>query len=412
MAAPLPRRVLLAYGLPALPLAALTLPVFIFLPARYAELGLGLGTIGWALLLGRLWDGATDPLVGWLSDRTPGPWGRRRPWIAAGTPLTLLAVWFLLVPPADAGLAHLLGWSFALYFGWTMVTVPLTAWGAELTGDYDERSRVSGWLNGFLVAGTVTALVLPVAFGAGGVGQEAGALSVVAAFVLAALPPAVALLLAVVPEPPAAPAPRTGLKGGARLVLGNAPFRRLVLAYLLNGLANGLPAQLFLFYAAHVLQAGERAGLFLIVYFVSGIAAVPLWLRLSGRHDKHRVWCWAMLWACLWFAAVPLLGPGDGGLFLAVCVLTGLSLGADLVLPPSMQADAVDAETARTGAARTGLYFALWGLATKLAVALAAVGLPLASLAGFRAEGPNGPEALTALALLYGPLPVAFKLAA
>ncbi|HYE51069.1 MAG TPA: MFS transporter, partial [Azospirillaceae bacterium] len=77
-----------------------------------------------------------------------------------------------------------------------------------------------------------------------------------------------------------------------------------------------------------------------------------------------------------------------------------------------MQADAVDAETARTGVARTGLYFALWGLATKLAVALAAVGLPLAALAGFRPEGPNGPEALTALALLYGPLPVAFKLAA
>jgi len=405
---------LLAFGGPALPLAALTLPVFVFLPAHYATLGLSLGTIGWVLLLSRLWDGVTDPLVGWLSDRTGGRLGRRRPWVLAGTPLVCLAVWFLLVPSPGAGAAYLLGWSFALYLGWTMVIVPLTAWGAELSGDYDERTRISGWLNGLAVLGTVVAMVLPVVAGTAdqGTSDQGGALYVIALFTLAALPLTIAFLLAFVPEPKFSATAPVGFADGARIMRANAPFRRLVLAYVLNGLANGLPAQLFLFFVQHVLGEAGMAGPLLVAYFISGIAAVPLWLWLSKRFGKHRVWSWAMLWACAWFATVPLLEPGDGTLFLAVCLLTGAALGADLVLPAAMQADVVDEDTVRTGTPRTGLYFALWGLATKLALALAALGLPLAEAAGFSAGGPNDARALWALTLLYSLVPIGFKLAA
>ena len=81
-AAPLGRGALLAYGAPALPLAALTLPVYIYLPTVYATgLELGLGLVGALLLLARLWDVITDPLIGSLSDRWRGRFGRRRPWV-------------------------------------------------------------------------------------------------------------------------------------------------------------------------------------------------------------------------------------------------------------------------------------------------------------------------------------------
>ena len=188
---------------------------------------------------------------------------------------------------------------------------------------------------------------------------------------------------------------------GLRVLSRNEGFRRLIIAYLINGIANGLPATLFLLFVTHRLAIPEQAGALLAVYFLCGVLAVPVWLRLSYRFGKHRVWCAAMVWACLWFAMVPLLGPGDFWPFLAICVLTGMALGADLVLPASMQADVIDADTVETGERRAGLFFALWGMATKLALALA-VGLafPILSFAGFDSDGDNPQGALVTLVVL------------
>jgi Na+/melibiose symporter-like transporter len=96
-----------------------------------------------------------------------------------------------------------------------------------------------------------------------------------------------------------------------------------------------------------------------------------------------------------------------------ICLLSGLSLGADLVLPASIQADVVDLDRLQTGQQRTGLFFAVWSMSTKLALALA-VGLafPVLALAGFAPGAANTPGALTTLAVLYGLAPVLIKLAA
>ena len=120
-----------------------------------------------------------------------------------------------------------------------------------------------------------------------------------------------------------------------------------------------------------------------------------------------------MIINCVFFAAVPLLGAGDAMLFLVICVLTGLCLGADLTLPASIQADVVDVDTAAGGERRTGLYFAFWCMATKLALALAVgVAFPALDLAGFDTDGGNTTWALLSLALLYGGAPILFKLGA
>lgn len=127
---------LVAYGLPALPAAMLGLPLLVYLPSFYAEtVGIGLTGAGAILLLARLWDGVTDPLVGFLSDRTRTRIGRRRPWLIASLPLVLVGAWLLFRPPEGAGAAHLLLWSFVVYLGWTMMQIPHQAWGAELSAD-------------------------------------------------------------------------------------------------------------------------------------------------------------------------------------------------------------------------------------------------------------------------------------
>ncbi|MEO0394094.1 MAG: MFS transporter, partial [Pseudomonadota bacterium] len=143
----LSRWVLLAYGAPGVPLAALTLPVYILLPTFYATtLGLGLASVGLALVIARVWDAFSDPIIGYLSDQTRHEGlGRRMPWILGGLVPVMLGTWQLLMPPSDAGLVHLMVWSVVLYTGWTAMILPLSAMGAEISDSYHERSRIAGF---------------------------------------------------------------------------------------------------------------------------------------------------------------------------------------------------------------------------------------------------------------------------
>jgi Na+/melibiose symporter-like transporter len=408
---------LAAYALPGVPLAALTLPVYIYLPAYYAEdLGLGLALVGGLLLAARLFDVVTDPIVGALSDRWHGRFGRRRPWLVAGLPLVLLAMFQLFLPPDGAGPAHLLAWTLALYLGWTVLLLPYAAWGAELSGDYHERSRIVGAREACIVAGTVLAAALPTVLPllADGVSGDARAesLAAIAWFCLAALPLTVGAAVWLVPEPAPRAAGRVALLPGLRLIARNAPFRRLLLTYLLNGTANGMTATLFLLFVGHVLQLPERAGPLLLAYFAAGVVSVPIWVAVSYRLGKAPAWAAGLALTSALFLAVPFLGPGDFWPFLAVCVATGLCLGADLALPGSMQADVVDLDTVQAGSQRTGLFFALWGMATKLALALAVgIAFPVLDLVGFDADAVTDP-ARRGLSLLYGAAPIAIKLSA
>jgi GPH family glycoside/pentoside/hexuronide:cation symporter len=404
-------RMLAAYGLPAFPLALLGLPLNVYLPAFWGEvMGLGLTTVGTVLLATRLLDGVTDPLIGWLSDRTRTGFGRRRPWIAAAVPIAAPAVWLLFGPPSGAGALHLFVAASLVYLGWTMVNVPYSAWGAELSRDYNERTRITSWREAATIAGIVASAVVP-AVVSGGIAADLRALAIT---MLALSVPAFIGLFTLVPEPvaPGRGGQRRTLREFLEPLRRNRPFLRLLAAWIVNGIANGLPAALFLLIATHLLDAEARSGLLLLVYFVTGVAAVPFWGWLARRTSKHRAWCASMLWAAAVFAFVPLLGPGDWMAFLIICVLTGASLGADLALPPAMQADVIDLDHAESGSPRAGLFFAAWSMAQKGGNALAVgVGLPLLEVLGFR-TGPAGVQGLGALVGLYAVTPIALKLVA
>jgi Na+/melibiose symporter-like transporter len=408
-----PWSMLTAYGLLGLPMAAQQLPLYVFLPPFYAEdLGVGLAAVGAALLAARLFDMVTDPLVGWLSDRTGGRFGRRKPWILAGTPLLLVSIWYLFVPPQDAGWVHLMVWTMIAYLGGTLLVLAHQAWGAELSPAYHQRSRIAMSRELFAVIGTVATVLLLMGTG----GDTAEVMVWIAWGFTISLPLTVLLALWRVPDTHF-PQRRSAfeLRRGLRLLASNRPFRQLIGAYFLNGVANGMPASLFLLYIGHVLQPEQEAwkAILLLAYFLSAVLAVPLWLQLSYRFGKDRTWIVSIVWACLVFVWVPFLGEGDLWWFLAIVVLSGVSLGADQALPSAMQADVIDLDRLKSGRQRAGLYFALWGMANKLSLALAAgLTFPLLELFGFDPQAETNTEtALFALAALYALLPVVFKVA-
>lgn len=407
----LPLARLVAYALPALPLAVLTLPLYALVPTYYAAtIGLPIAAVGQVLLLVRVFDALTDPVAGYLCDRTVSRFGRRKVWVIAGLPLAALSAWMVFLPPTGATALHLLVWGAFLSLGWTMVMVPYAAWGAELSQTYAGRNRIAAGREGLAFVGTLAALVVQAVSG-----DLATTLMVFAVIVAVGLPVASLIAVAAVPEPEDRTVGRVDARAGWAAMRSNAPFVRLISAFLINGLANGLPATLFLFYVTERLGLeAASAGLLLVLYFVCGVVGVPFWLWLSVRVGKHRAWCLAMIMACAAFAFAPFLPTGALVAFGVICVVTGLAVGADLVLPASLQADVIDVDTVATGEQRSGLYLAAWGLATKLALALAVgIAFPVLSLSGFDPQaGLRTDGGLMTLGFLYAGLPVVLKLVA
>ena len=402
--------VLTAYGAPGLPLAVVLLPFYIYVPVHYAvDLGLGFAVVGLVLLGVRFWDVFTDPLIGLLSDRTGLRLGRRLPWVLGGAPLLLGGAIMLYMPVFSVTPVYLAVWSAMLTLGLTMMVLPYTAWGAELTSDYHERSRVAAFREVFVITGTLVAVVVPSL-----TSDRSEGLAWLAIALLVLLPITILFLGLAVPRPQSTSHTRLSWRSGWAIVVRNGPFKRLLLAYLINGIANGLPATLFLLFVEHVIRRPEWSGPLLLAYFGAGVLTLPVWLATSQRVDKHRTWVAAMVVASIVFLFVPLLGEGDVWWFLAIAVITGATLGADLTIPASMQADVVDHDTVRSGRQRTGLYFALWSLATKAALALAVgAAFPLLEWSGFSTEAEsNTGLALFALAALYSLLPALLKLTA
>src|SRR5512139_1787083 len=301
---------LLAYGVTGLPLAALGLPLYVYLPAFYAEaVGIAAATVGVALLAARLFDVVTDPLAGWLSDRWPNAVWRRRGLMLIGTPMLLLGVEKLFRPEADADGSYLLVWALVAYLGWTLVAIPYSAWGAELSDQRHERTRIAAAREGFVIVGTLAALAIPAL--AGVAADPAGTLAVMAQWLWWVLPVAVLLTVGLVPAAPLQQTRRPPWREGLRLLARNRPLRRLLLAYVVNGTANGLPATLFVLFVAQVLQARELTGPLLAIYFAAGIVALPAWVWLARRVGKTRAWTASLVLACSSFVWVPLLGAGD-----------------------------------------------------------------------------------------------------
>lgn len=401
----LKRLQLLAYGAPGLPLAMLGLPLAVYLPTYYGET-LGLALTGGVLLLARSLDVVTDPLIGWLSDRVRPAAIRRRLCLVIAAPLILAGVHFLANPLTEPPtVISLLLWVSLTYFGWSLATVPYYAWGAELSPSYHEKTRIAASRESFAIIGTLSAISIPVI---AGVSEQVGqSLKLLSQVFLVVLPLVILLAIFTVPERPQA-ASTQRLVDLKWLWSDEPDLRRLLPAYLLNNIGNAIPATLFLLFVSHVLQAEKSSGPLLLLYFVSGVVGLPLWMSVSRRFNKARAWSYSMLFACAVFIWTPWLESGDIVIFALICVLSGLSLGADLALPASMQAD-IAQRMSRNGNERTGLLFGLWGMLTKLALALSVgIAFPLLQWLGF---SPGDNEGEVALAWTYGLLPVLFKLA-
>jgi Na+/melibiose symporter-like transporter len=406
----LPLRDLLPYALPSLITSVAALPLALFVPAYYAdELGLPLAAVGAAIAASRLLDVVTDPLMGSLSDRLHTRWGRRKPWILAGTPLFLVGVWQVFVPPADAGIAYLLTWTALLYLGFTMIDLPHKAWGAELSTDYHERSRVTSWREALSTAGQVGLLAFLLVLGVRGIDGGAEQLRAMAWLILLGLPFLVALALIRVPEgrPEGFAHERRGFLPGLGLVVRNPAFGRMIGCVVLFVSGIAIQGTLHRLVLTDVMGDASLFTLMVLIENLATLAAVPLWLWLSRRIGKHRALMAAALWLAVLSLPLALLREGDTELLIALIAVRGSSFASILFLANSIAADVIDVDTLASGKQRSGLYFAAWGMTIKLSLALGVLlGTALPAAFGYDPSGDSTPPDVQArLMIIYGWLP-------
>jgi glycoside/pentoside/hexuronide:cation symporter, GPH family len=399
------------YGLPYLVFSIAQLPIAIFIPAYYSsELGVPLALTGLIIALTRVSDVITDPLVGILSDRTKGRFGRRKPWIAAGVPLLMLSAWMLYAPPEGAGAWHLGLWMALIYLAFTFIDIPLKAWGAELSQDYARRSVITGWREVFGQIGVLVALGYAAYLSISKTGDTGDAMRGMAIGVAIGAPILFALALAFVPEPPRDGYAREtpiGWKRGLKIVVRNGPFIRLTVCAVALVTATFIGTTLNQLYVQHVLKAPDVFAPTLFASLLVSVLCAPAWIWVSNRIGKHKAVAIAAAWASLVQLPFAFLGEGDAAIFVGLTLLGGTASAAISVLVNSMAADVIDLDVARTGESRSGLYFSTWGMAIKSSVAIAVlVATAIPSAFGFQADGSAQSAAgVTALAWTYALLP-------
>jgi len=405
----------IAYSAPAFALAVVGIPVYVYLPKFYTDVvGVHISALGVILLLVRLFDAVTDPAIGLISDRIQTPWGRRRPFILGGAVFTAIAIILLFNPPEvgpDAATLWFLTLIFALFLFWTVVIVPYESLGPELTFDYDERTTLFSMRDGALIAGTLVAAASPAAVKWLFALPEGGAGERETFFILSMIYTPLIILTALwcvlaFREKIIDTGRRTeNMFSRVRSSLQNRPFRILLISYTISAIGNNLPATLILYYVEYVLHS-PRADLYLLLYFVTGILFLPLWVAGSGRFGKKAVWLASMAVNTGAFFWVFFLGPGDEFIYGVLVFISGIGFGATLAIPSAIQADVIDYDELKSGERREGLYIGLWSIAKKLAAAVGVgAGLALLGASGYVPNIQQSASVVFTLRVLYALVP-------
>ena len=399
---------LFKYSFIALPLAFAGMPLYIHAPDLYTRhYGMSIGVIG-AILLGiRLFDAIQDPVIGFLSDKFSA---YRQLIIYAGAFLLGLGMFGLFsLSPIESQMAWWFGINVVLATtGFSILVINLNMVGALWTDQTHQKTRITTSREALGLLGLLVASAFPSVMDR--------FLSIEMVYVTLFLTFLVVLVIGVtcfrsflLDLPPNHPAKDSlGETKWVLLSLLKGQEKRYFLTCFLSYLAASVPAVLVLFVIRDYLNADSWTPIFLITYFIAGVAVMPIWYRLSTRIGKAETWLLSMLLAVATFVWAYALQPGDVLLFAIICVLSGFALGADLALPPSILADRVDTPRHHADAAQ---YFALLALIPKLALAVATgAAFLLLNQLSFAPGQNNSPDSLAGLLLLYAIVPCLIKL--
>ena len=402
----------LAFACAYMPFAALQLSVAVQLPPFFAsQLGLGLAA-GAAFGVVRLIDIPVDPALGLFIDKTRTPIGRYRPWMIAGAPILMLALYMLYQAPPGITEGYLVVWLLVVYLGMSILLVAGNAWASSLATSYKERSRIFGAMLAMGVLGTITALLIPVIFETMRL-PELDGMRAVGWFLFILAPLAVLIAVSRTPERRTASASAKPFRVsdyGRLLSRGNV--LRIVAADFCVTMGPGWMAALYLYYFRQSRELSlSNANLLLALYVLAGVAGGPATAWLANRISKHRALIVSTTLYALMLIVIPILPRGGALLYAPAMFILGALATGFVVMVRAITADVGDELRLEGGQDLMGLLYAVTSATTKAAGALAIfVSFGLLGVVGFNAKphAVNGAQQIHGLELVYIIGPIAF----
>ena len=388
------------YSLPSIPLAAAQIAVYIAVPAIYSKIAaVGIGITGLVIMISRVIDMITDPILGTYLDRMVEKIGWKF-WLLIGFPLISIGIFILFNPVDSLEITSLLLGVIFVTLGWTFFSIPWWGIGIAISNsNSNDRFKVVSFRELLTIPGVILGLFL-IHFS-----NISGEIFLIISILF--LSP---LFIKKIPIPNI-----SNVKGTSyflnikNLFKNNSNFKYLCLSYFFIGLSNGVTSILFILFVEFIIGGSPQN--FLSIYFISAFIGLPFVYMLASKYNKKRIWTSFILLACICFLPVVFLSTNSTTLFMVICIISGFCLSADLIIPSSIQADIIYKEQQQNKNVLVGKIYSVWSFIQKLSLALSAgVCLPLLGYFGFNPSEVN--TQLLPLSFAYGIIPIILRIPA
>ena len=388
------------YSLPSIPLAAAQIAVYIAVPAIYSKIAaVGIGITGLVIMISRVIDMITDPILGTYLDRMVEKIGWKF-WLLIGFPLISIGIFILFNPLDGLEIISLLLGVIFVTLGWTFFSIPWWGIGIAISNsNSNDRFKVVSFRELLTIPGVILGLFL-IHFS-----NISGEIFLIISILF--LSP---LFIKEIPIPNISNA-----KGASyflnikNLFKNNSNFKYLCLSYFFIGLSNGVTSILFILFVEFIIGGSPQN--FLSIYFISAFMGLPFVYMLASKYNKKRIWTSFIILACICFLPVVFLSNNSTTLFMVICIISGFCLSADLIIPSSIQADIIYNEQQKNKNVLVGKIYSVWSFIQKLSLALSAgVCLPLLGYFGFNPSEVN--TQLLPLSFAYGIIPIILRIPA
>ena len=388
------------YSLPSIPLAAAQIAVYIAVPAIYSKIAaVGIGITGLVIMISRVIDMITDPILGTYLDRMVEKIGWKF-WLLIGFPLISIGIFILFNPVDSLEITSLLLGVIFVTLGWTFFSIPWWGIGIAISNsNSNDRFKVVSFRELLTIPGVILGLFL-IHFS-----NISGEIFLIISILF--LSP---LFIKKIPIPNI-----SNVKGTSyflnikNLFKNNSNFKYLCLSYFFIGLSNGVTSILFILFVEFIIGGSPQN--FLSIYFISAFIGLPFVYMLASKYNKKRIWTSFILLACICFLPVVFLSNNSATLFMVICIISGFCLSADLIIPSSIQADIIYKEQQQNKNVLVGKIYSVWSFIQKLSLALSAgVCLPLLGYFGFNPSEVN--TQLLPLSFAYGIIPIILRIPA
>jgi len=331
--------------------------------------GLNPSFAGSLLLIGKAWDAFNDPLIGWLSDKTRSPLGRRYPWMLGGAiPLGISFILFWIVPPTRNQWQLFAYYSIIsiIYYGAiSSVLVPFSTLAAELTQGYNERTNLVSFKSSFAIGGSIFALILAQII----LDIVEAPRSYLYLGAISALLSILAILFCVwgtykrykiidnqrqkIQRKPSEP-----IFKQFKIALNNKPFLYVIGIYLCSWLGVQVTAAILPYYVVDWMKL-PKTHFTQMALAVQGTALIMMffWSAMGQKFGKKAIYCMGIPATIIAQAGFFFLQPGQVLLMYILAVMAGIGISVAYLVPWSMLPDVVDLDELNTGQRREGIFY-------------------------------------------------------